>query len=339
MYTAEEASQSHYGGDEFSTDVTLDQETRSKIAEVDASLAKMSAEEIEALNADPAAVPPPAPGAPPPQDPAAPLPTSTKPGGEDPVIEASVALNGAQVTALLDVINKVANRLLPREVGVNVIANAFNLETSIVETMFGVVGATFFVEPKPIPPALRGNAGNEDAWHADTVEKRGSKWVVLSTTGKLLGTHDTEKEARDQLRAIEAAKAARGDSTDTKVSPLRFTRFDQALHHTHWDPEQNDFMGPEAIDPVTGDHVHERPDGSKSLPARTGVPHNHPTSVGPSGESVPWFLSEKEQREHFLEQMSMDASHPTGGEPAFCDKDGESYDAARCKKWRQSRQS
>lgn len=335
IYSPEEASQSHYGGDEFSIDITLDQETRGQIAEVDARLAGMSEQELQALEAGPEAVPP-APTAAEPEPPAPTGQTSATPGGDDPVIEAAVALNGAQVTALLDVINRVANKLLPREVGVNVIANAFNLEPALVEKMFGVVGSTFFIEQQ----APRQFQGNEDAWHADVVEKRGSKWVVLSKDGKVLGTHDTEEEALKQLRAVEAAKAARGDTWDPfylpAVSPLRHTRFDQALHHTHWDPEQNDFMGPETIDPVTGDHIHERPDGTKSLPAPTGAPHRHETGAGPSGEAVPWFSTKAEEREHFLSQMAMTVDQD---EPAFCDKDAESYDAARCEKWRQSRQS
>lgn len=36
------------------------------------------------------------------------------------------------------------------------------------------------------------------------IEKRGRKWVVLSMTGEVLGTHDTEAEAKAQLALIEA---------------------------------------------------------------------------------------------------------------------------------------
>lgn len=39
------------------------------------------------------------------------------------------------------------------------------------------------------------------------IEKRGSKYVVLSKKGKVLGTHDTKKEAQAQLGAVEASKA------------------------------------------------------------------------------------------------------------------------------------
>lgn len=39
------------------------------------------------------------------------------------------------------------------------------------------------------------------------IEKRGTKWVVLSMAGEVLGTHDTEREAQAQLAQIELAKA------------------------------------------------------------------------------------------------------------------------------------
>lgn len=42
------------------------------------------------------------------------------------------------------------------------------------------------------------------------IRKAGSKWEVLDHTGtKVLGSHPTKAAALDQLRAIEASKAAR----------------------------------------------------------------------------------------------------------------------------------
>lgn len=39
------------------------------------------------------------------------------------------------------------------------------------------------------------------------IEHRGNKWVVVNhNRTKVLGTHDTEEEAKAQLRAIEANK-------------------------------------------------------------------------------------------------------------------------------------
>lgn len=38
------------------------------------------------------------------------------------------------------------------------------------------------------------------------IRKRGTKWLVLSKDGRILGEHDTEAAAKAQLRAIEASK-------------------------------------------------------------------------------------------------------------------------------------
>ena len=45
------------------------------------------------------------------------------------------------------------------------------------------------------------------------IRKRGKKYVVLSESGKLLGTHDTREAAQRQLMAIEISKHKRGKST------------------------------------------------------------------------------------------------------------------------------
>ena len=45
--------------------------------------------------------------------------------------------------------------------------------------------------------------------HADFIEERDGKWVVLSTGGKVLGTHESRDEAVAQLGVIEAAKRVR----------------------------------------------------------------------------------------------------------------------------------
>jgi len=45
-------------------------------------------------------------------------------------------------------------------------------------------------------------------------ETNSGKWQVLSEEGKVLGTYGTEEEARERLRQIEAAKAAKGDDAN-----------------------------------------------------------------------------------------------------------------------------
>ena len=46
---------------------------------------------------------------------------------------------------------------------------------------------------------------------SETIVKKDGKWVVMNKDKtKVLGTHDTEKEAQAQLAAIEIAKHKRG---------------------------------------------------------------------------------------------------------------------------------
>lgn len=38
------------------------------------------------------------------------------------------------------------------------------------------------------------------------IRKQGNRWQVVSKDGKVLGTHDTKKEAEAQMAAVEANK-------------------------------------------------------------------------------------------------------------------------------------
>jgi hypothetical protein len=63
--------------------------------------------------------------------------------------------------------------------------------------------------------------------HADTIEHRGGKWVLLSkTTGKVLGSHATKEEAEAQERAVQASK--HGDAAPTRRTVRRYDRFQLA---------------------------------------------------------------------------------------------------------------
>jgi uncharacterized protein len=63
------------------------------------------------------------------------------------------ALNGAQVTALLEILKSVADGQLPRETGVRLIVTAFDVTEEEAEKLMGAVGAGFTPEP-PAAPAL-----------------------------------------------------------------------------------------------------------------------------------------------------------------------------------------
>jgi len=60
-------------------------------------------------------------------------------------VDPTEALNGAQVTALLEVIDRVARGMLPRETGVRVIESAFPLTREQAEAIMGDVGRGFVV--------------------------------------------------------------------------------------------------------------------------------------------------------------------------------------------------
>jgi hypothetical protein len=62
-------------------------------------------------------------------------------------------------------------------------------------------------DPVPLPP---GDGELPDDLVEKRIVRRGHKHVVLSESGKVLGTHDTRAEALAQLRAVEASKRRRG---------------------------------------------------------------------------------------------------------------------------------
>jgi hypothetical protein len=55
-------------------------------------------------------------------------------------------LNGAQVTALLEIIQRVAARQLPREAGIIAMMTAFPIDRVKAEELMGEVGKTFFLD-------------------------------------------------------------------------------------------------------------------------------------------------------------------------------------------------
>ena len=81
--------------------------------------------------------------------------------------------------------------------------------------------------------------------HEDKIEKRGSEWVVLSMSGREMGTYSSEGDARERLRQIEAAKAAKGDDADTVI------RVDRIVGEIHSDPARTD-GALATVDPETG---------------------------------------------------------------------------------------
>lgn len=162
-----------------------------------------------------------------PVDPNAPAQTGT-PGvvgnGQDLQKE---AFNGAQVSALIEVVTAVAAGTISRQSAQKMLELAFQLDPA---ESLALIGPEDFKPTPPEPPAggpspFGGGAkptepapkeappveppAKTDATRADYIEKHGEKWYVYSKSGEVLGEHMTEAEARKQLAAVEASKHAR----------------------------------------------------------------------------------------------------------------------------------
>lgn len=83
-----------------------------------------------------------------------------KPETED-AVDPQTALNGAQVTAMVDVVQAVAERRLPRETGVAMLVASFPIDEPDAEKIMGETGRTFFVQEEPKGPPPQFQKGGE----------------------------------------------------------------------------------------------------------------------------------------------------------------------------------
>jgi hypothetical protein len=65
----------------------------------------------------------------------------------------TTALNGAQVASLLEIVQQVATRMIPRETGLGLITASFPLAPAQADKILGAVGRTFFAETAAAPNA------------------------------------------------------------------------------------------------------------------------------------------------------------------------------------------
>lgn len=92
-------------------------------------------------------------------DPMPPVPGSEPAGGDGMAVapeqakDADAALNGAQVSSLLEIVTAVASGALPRDTGVGLILAAFPLTDEQVERIMGSVGLGFVPTAEPPAPA------------------------------------------------------------------------------------------------------------------------------------------------------------------------------------------
>lgn len=59
---------------------------------------------------------------------------------------AQAALNGAQIASLMEIVQSVASRSIPRDVGIKLITAAFPIDLAEAERIMGPVGRSFFAE-------------------------------------------------------------------------------------------------------------------------------------------------------------------------------------------------
>jgi len=115
----------------------------------------------DALNPAPAPADPNAP----PADPNAP-PAPADPSAPAEVKKQETALNGAQVTSLVDVLKEVAIGGLPRESAAVLIQVAYNLDATTAEQLLGTIGTAAFT-PTPEPAAAPPFGGGPPKQQAD----------------------------------------------------------------------------------------------------------------------------------------------------------------------------
>ncbi len=130
--TPDEIAKSRFGDDGYSQETEIDRSLR---------------DESQGLD-DTGETPPGAPGTPP-------IAGATADGAAKP---ADTAMNGAQVTSLVDVVAQVAAKTLPPDSAQAILELAFNLSPEDAKRVIGSAGSTFIVEP-PAPPATFGGGG------------------------------------------------------------------------------------------------------------------------------------------------------------------------------------
>jgi len=226
VLSPDEVAQSRFGGSEYSSETQLDMEAREGDQLTGADIeAAIEAAKAEAMVEPDDQMP----------DPAA--------SGTEESITAPEALNGAQVQALVTLAQEVQSGNLSRESAMAIILSAFPIDEATADRILPEEGSKPEPEPPPNPfmpgggePAAEPDDGDEEdedrddvlsldaSWvsdrifnmtkvrldfHADVITKVGSKWIVKSKEGKVLGEHDTREEAIKHLAAIEVAKAKR----------------------------------------------------------------------------------------------------------------------------------
>lgn len=150
----EEVALSRFRSTGYSTEMRVDVAARERMLE--AEIAK--AEDAAASDAGAGA----SDGAPDASDAAEPAPSAPTASIAATVPDAPATLNGAQVASLLEILDRVARGLLPRDTAILVVSTAFGIGVDVAAKLMGDVGAGFTIEPEPEPaPAVSPPAPQE----------------------------------------------------------------------------------------------------------------------------------------------------------------------------------
>lgn len=144
VQTAEETAESRFQPTGYSAETTVDLELRDQLKEQDAQAAQLGAGKATAEQQATETAP----------DPATDAPVVADPNAE--AKDPTTALNGAQISSLLDIVNAVAAEELPRESAIAMIVASFPISPEVAEEILGKVGKTFFAKPEPPPQPFGG---------------------------------------------------------------------------------------------------------------------------------------------------------------------------------------
>lgn len=152
-----EVAESRFGGDEFGIDLKLDTEGREALEDMPTKTDPVEPELDENGEPKPTHAKPPAPqtGAPglaPSATPA--MPKMGGAAGEEKLQD--TALNGAQISSALEIVTAVAEERLPRDSGIGMLIEFFDLDPAAAEKIMGSVGNGFKPKPPEPPPMLPG---------------------------------------------------------------------------------------------------------------------------------------------------------------------------------------
>ena len=151
VLTRDDVAQSRFGGDKYSFETTIDWEAReAETASLSRALEEQEVEEAAAAAAAQAGNPAPAPASPD-------MPAANGLAGPGGSVQ-QTAFNGAQVAAMLDVVERVGLKKIPRESGVAILSIAFPITKAQATEVLGP--ETFKPEPDvPAAPFGGGPAG------------------------------------------------------------------------------------------------------------------------------------------------------------------------------------